>query len=65
MFTQYINHFINNFDQRKTMDQLQKVATSKEGVIGITTAVVLMAGVSIYNSKKVLLFFFSSEKKIP
>ncbi|CAO3627508.1 unnamed protein product [Cunninghamella blakesleeana] len=52
MFTQYINSFINNFDQRKTIDQIQKVATSKEGVIGIATAVVLMAGVSVYNSKK-------------
>ncbi|CAO3627500.1 unnamed protein product [Cunninghamella blakesleeana] len=52
MFTQYINHFINNFDQKKTMDQLQKVATSKEGAIGIATALVLMAGVSAYNNKK-------------
>ncbi|CAO3627496.1 unnamed protein product [Cunninghamella blakesleeana] len=52
MFTQYINHFINNFDQKKTMDQLQKVATSKEGAIGIATALVLMAGAYTYNSKK-------------
>ncbi|CAO3620605.1 unnamed protein product [Cunninghamella echinulata] len=52
MLTQYINHFINNFDQKKTVDQLQKVVTSKEGAIGIATAVVLMAGVSFYKSTK-------------
>ncbi|CAO3620613.1 unnamed protein product [Cunninghamella echinulata] len=34
------------------MDQFQKVATSKEGVIGVATAAVLMAGISAYNTKK-------------
>ncbi|CAO3620557.1 unnamed protein product [Cunninghamella echinulata] len=52
MLTQYINRFINNFDQRKTVDNLQKMVTSKEGAIGIATAVILMAGMSVYKSKK-------------
>ncbi|CAO3627512.1 unnamed protein product [Cunninghamella blakesleeana] len=52
MFTQYINHFINNFDQRKTMDHLQHIATSKEGVIGIATTLALMAGVTTYYSNQ-------------
>ncbi|CAO3627516.1 unnamed protein product [Cunninghamella blakesleeana] len=52
MFTQYINHFINNFDQKKTIDQLQKVATSKEGAVGIAAALILMAGATAYNSRK-------------
>ncbi|KAI9309164.1 cytochrome P450 [Cunninghamella echinulata] len=52
MLTQYINHFINNIDQKKTMDQIQKVASSKEGTIAIATAVGLMASISLYNNTK-------------
>ncbi|KAI9309163.1 cytochrome P450 [Cunninghamella echinulata] len=52
MLTQYMNRFINSFDQRKTVNSLQKIVTSKEGAIGIATAVILMAGVSVYKSKK-------------
>ncbi|CAO3627504.1 unnamed protein product [Cunninghamella blakesleeana] len=52
MFTQYINHFINRLDQKKTVDQLQKFATSQEGAISIATILVLTAGVSFYKSRK-------------
>lgn len=58
MLTQYISHFINNFDQKKTVDQLQKIANSKEGAIGIATAVVLMAGISFYKSTKVIIYIY-------
>lgn len=52
MFTQYMNNFFSNFDQRKTIDQLQKIVTSKEGIIGTATALVVLTGVSAYNSNK-------------
>ncbi|KAI9309161.1 cytochrome P450 [Cunninghamella echinulata] len=51
MLTQYFNHFAKSFD-KNTLDQIQKVATSKEGAIGIASAIVLMAGLSVYNSNK-------------
>ncbi|CAO3593299.1 unnamed protein product [Absidia cylindrospora] len=52
MFTQYIHHFISNFDQKKTMDQLQSLVSTKEGVIGIATAALVMSGVAVYKSSK-------------
>jgi hypothetical protein len=55
MLTQYIHNFINNFDQKKTMDQLQSVASSKEGVIGLATAALLMSTVAVYKSTRVKL----------
>ncbi|ORZ05075.1 cytochrome P450 [Absidia repens] len=53
MLTQYIHQFFNNFDQKKTMDQLQSVASSKDGVIGIATALILISGVAAYKSSTV------------
>lgn len=53
MLTQYLHNFINNFDQKKTMDQLQSVASTKEGVIGLATAALLMSTVAVYKSTRV------------
>ncbi|CAO3627488.1 unnamed protein product [Cunninghamella blakesleeana] len=52
MFTQYMNQFFHNFDQRKAIASLQKVISSKEGAISIATALIVMAGVSAYNANK-------------
>nr|ATF27934.1 steroid 11 beta hydroxylase [Absidia caerulea] len=53
MLTEYIHHFINNFDQKKTMDQLQTMVSSKEGMIGLATAAVLMSGAAVYKSTRI------------
>lgn len=49
MLAQYLNHLA----QKKTIDQLQKIVTSKEAIIGTATALVVLTGVSAYNSNKV------------
>ncbi|CAO3627492.1 unnamed protein product [Cunninghamella blakesleeana] len=51
MLTQYFNYLFSTLSQKKTMGQLQKMITSK-GAISIATALVVMASVSAYNSKK-------------
>ncbi|KAI8337992.1 cytochrome P450 [Chlamydoabsidia padenii] len=53
MSTYYIHQLINNFDQKKVMDKLQSVVSSKEGVIGLATAAVLMSSVAVYKSSRV------------
>jgi hypothetical protein len=53
MFTQYIHQLINNFDQKKTMDQLHSLVSTKEGAIGVATAAVLLSGAAFYKSTKV------------
>nr|ANH61882.1 CYP5311B1 [Absidia caerulea] len=50
MFTQYLHQLFTNFDQKKTMDHLHSLVSSKEGAIGLATAAVLMSGAAVYRS---------------
>ncbi|ORX60472.1 cytochrome P450 [Hesseltinella vesiculosa] len=53
MLNEYLHRFAEKFDPRKTMDQIQACAQSKEGAIGITAALALIAGAAIYRAKKI------------
>ncbi|ORX60470.1 cytochrome P450 [Hesseltinella vesiculosa] len=53
MLTQYLQFAADRLGQKKTLDQLQAVVTSKQGVVGITTAVALIALANHFRSPKI------------
>ncbi|KAI8065227.1 cytochrome P450 [Gongronella butleri] len=51
MLTQYVYDLANRFDHKKVTDQLYSTVSSTEGLLGLGAAALLVAGLSVYNSK--------------